>query len=144
MKQNPCSHHFCNSACQNDVEVSDDHPCPHISSSCNPQRSLGSKIPRTIKVPTPPITAKNKNNNIETNVSSIIVTAPSIIIESEILATGLNYVGFPFKGQARTGETIKLLRFTSFFGVKPPAIYDLFQDHCEKHQHVIFKYRSWL
>ncbi len=57
--------------------------------------------------------------------------APSIITESEILAIGLNYIGFPFKNQARTGETIKLLHFTSFFGVEPPLIYALFHDLCE-------------
>ncbi len=57
--------------------------------------------------------------------------APSIIIESEILATGLNYVGFPFKGQVSIGGTINLLHFTYFFGVKPPAINALFQDLCE-------------
>ena len=140
MKHNPRSRRFRKSAHRNDDEVSDDHPHPRISSSHSPRRSHGSKIPRAIKVPTPPITENNKSNKIETDVSSIIVMAPSIITESEILATGLNYVGFPFKSQAKTGETIKLIRFTSFFGVEPPAIYALFQDLREKHPHVIFQY----
>ncbi len=65
--------------------------------------------------------------------------APSILTESGILATGSNNSGFSFKVQGRTGKTIKLLYFTSFFGVEPPDIYDPFQDLCEKHPHIIFQ-----
>ncbi len=114
MRRNPCSCCFCKSPFQNDDEVSDDHPHPCIPLSCSQQCSNGSKIPRDIEVPTPPVIENNKSNNIETKESSIIVAAPSIITDSEILATGLNYMGFPFNIQPRTGETIKLLGFTSF------------------------------
>ncbi len=132
MKRNPCSRRFCNSAHQNYNEVSDDYPCPCISSSHSPQHSHGSKIPTAIKVSTPPIAENNECNHIETNVSSFIVMAPNIITELDILVTGLNYIEFPFKSQAKTGETFKLLHFTSFFGMEPPEIYAIFQHLCEK------------
>ncbi len=106
MRKSPCSHHFCNSACQNDDEVSDDHPHPCISSPCSPGSVHGSKIPRAIKAPISPVTENNKSNNIETKVPTIIVMAPSVLTESEILAIGLNYIGFPFKVQPRTRESI--------------------------------------
>ncbi len=68
------------------------------------------------------------------------MAAPRILTESELLATGLNYVEFPFKGQERTGEIIKLLCFASFFVVKPTAINAFFQNLHEKYPHVIFQY----
>ncbi len=83
MRQNPCNRHFWNSACQNDDEVSNDHPGSHcIALSCSPQCSYGSKIPGAIEVPTPPIT--EQSSNIETNLSCIIVAAPQVLTESEI------------------------------------------------------------
>ncbi len=121
MRQNPCNCCLCNSACQNDNELSDDHPHCCIALTHSPQHSHGSKIPGAIKLPTSQDTEKNKSNKIETNISSIIVVAPRILTETEILATGLNDVGFPFKGQVRTQKMIKLLHFPSFFYIEPPV-----------------------
>ncbi len=86
---------------------------------------------RAIKVTIHPITTKNKSNNADddndvrektTDMSSLIVAALCILTQKWNSCNGVNYVWFPYKGHARTGDTIKLLCFISFFGVKPPAI----------------------
>ncbi len=73
---------FFNSAGWNDDEVFNDHCCCHIVLFNSQQCSHGSKILQAIKVPTPPITEKNKSNTIETDVSSIIVAAPRNLTEN--------------------------------------------------------------
>lgn len=58
---------------------------------------------------------------------------PCTLTETEIVATGLNHVGFPSKGRSKTWDAIRLLQFTLVFGVESYAINLLFQDLCEKH-----------
>ncbi len=67
------------------------------------------------------------------------MVAQRILTEIEILVTGLNDVGLPFKGQVRTQKMIKLLHFPSFFDTEPPAIYALFEDLCEKYPRIIIQ-----
>ncbi len=69
---------------------------------------IGRKFQEPLKYQHLWLQKKNDMNNTESDISSIIVGVPHILTENEILATGLSYVGFPFKGQVRTGATIHL------------------------------------
>ncbi len=82
--------------------------------SHSPQCSHGTKIPGAIKVPTPPITEKNKSNNIETKVSSMIDTAWSILTESE-KCDGAKSCWFSIQGSSKNWRNYQIATFYFLF-----------------------------